>query len=63
MRQTPDKYGSFAELEKNELPTAYRVVRIDRDSPVVVAAPHGGKIEPGTSDLARQIADDDLSLY
>jgi phage replication-related protein YjqB (UPF0714/DUF867 family) len=30
---------------------------------VAVIAPHGGGIEPGTSELATAIAGDDFSLY
>jgi phage replication-related protein YjqB (UPF0714/DUF867 family) len=26
-------------------------------------APHGGAIEPGTSEVAKQVADNDLSLF
>lgn len=32
-------------------------------SPVAVIAPHGGKIEDGTSEIARAIADKDFNLY
>jgi phage replication-related protein YjqB (UPF0714/DUF867 family) len=63
MIHKPDKYPNFPALKKNERPEAYRIVPVDRDSTVVVAAPHGGKIEPGTSELARQVAGEDLSLY
>jgi phage replication-related protein YjqB (UPF0714/DUF867 family) len=30
---------------------------------VAIIAPHGGKIEPGTSEIAAAIAGDDYSLY
>jgi len=32
-------------------------------SPVAIIAPHGGRIEDGTSEIARAIAGDDLNLY
>ncbi len=34
-----------------------------RQCPVLIMAPHGGAIEPGTSQVARQIAGDDYSLF
>ena len=41
----------------------YRVVVRQTGALVGVAAPHGGAIEPGTSEVGRAIAHDDLSLY
>jgi phage replication-related protein YjqB (UPF0714/DUF867 family) len=42
----------------------YRIVVVPRSgSSVTVVAPHGGLIEPGTSEIARAIAGDELSLY
>ncbi len=38
-------------------------VRRRPDSPVAVIAPHGGRIEDGTSEIARAIAADDFNLY
>lgn len=40
----------------------HRVLEV-RSSPVAVIAPHGGGIEPGTSEVAREIAGKDHSLY
>lgn len=59
-----DKYLSFSELAKSETQNIdYRVDAIDRSSETAIFAPHGGHIEPGTSEIARAIAGDGLSLY
>lgn len=41
----------------------YKITVKDRNSAIVILAPHGGDIEPGTSEIAATIAGDDLSLY
>lgn len=59
-----DAYASFAELaarERAELD--YRRVLVARPSPIAIVAPHGGAIEPGTSEVARALAGDEFSLY
>jgi len=62
--QHRDKYSSVTELASaEEEGVAYRIVDIARLSPVAIIAPHGGKIEPRTSEIARAIAGDDFSLY
>ncbi len=58
-------YSGFADLEKH--------YRRDRDfriliqrrpaSAVAIVAPHAGRIEVGTSDIARALAGDDFNLY
>jgi phage replication-related protein YjqB (UPF0714/DUF867 family) len=59
-----DRYGCFAELAANEREGAdFRIVIAARRSPVAVIAPHGGGIEPTTSELAAAIAGDDHSVY
>jgi phage replication-related protein YjqB (UPF0714/DUF867 family) len=59
-----DQYGSYAELAVCETEGVhYRIRMIDRASPIVVVAPHGGWIEAGTSQTATLIAGDDFSLY
>lgn len=65
LRRPVGKYGSFAELARNEvLGVDYRIRVIGRgDSPVLIAAPHGGLIEVGTSELAEMIAGRDHSLF
>lgn len=57
-------YKSFAELnavEKNGL--SFRVQVKNRKTACVVIAPHGGGIEPGTTELAIAIAGWSFSLY
>jgi len=60
-----DKYRNFEELSRSEAEGNFAVdTRIDgRRRDLVVIAPHGGKIEPGTDALAREIAGDDLAYY
>ncbi|MBU4013369.1 MAG: poly-gamma-glutamate hydrolase family protein [Proteobacteria bacterium] len=59
-----DKYSNFAELQGAEREDKdYRVVICEREtSSTVIIAPHGGGIEPGTSEIALGIAADDLSV-
>jgi phage replication-related protein YjqB (UPF0714/DUF867 family) len=59
------KYASFAELARHERPGRDYRVRISEapHARVLVAAPHGGMIELGTSEVARLIAGDDHSLF
>ena len=54
-----DKYRSFAELARAETPDAWRVRVREAGSAVAIVAPHGGGIEPGTSEIALAIAGDD----
>jgi phage replication-related protein YjqB (UPF0714/DUF867 family) len=57
-------YKSFAELAAVEKPgLAFRLRVKDRHSACVVLAPHGGGIEPGTTELAVAIAGWSCSLY
>ena len=58
-----DAYLTFAALRAAEPADAFSVSICDRASRVVVAAPHGGGIEPGTSEIAVAIAGADLSYY
>jgi len=59
------KYASFGELAAHEAQgTDFRVLRVERPgSRVVILAPHGGKIEEGTSEIAVLIAGADHSLF
>lgn len=60
----PQAYRSFAELLHREVEGHdFSRTVIDRASPLVIVALHGGGIEPGTSEIARAIAGDDYSLY
>jgi phage replication-related protein YjqB (UPF0714/DUF867 family) len=59
-----DTYKSFAHLAKSEKRGEDFCIRVvERGSTVAVIAPHGGGIEPGTSEIAEAIAGDDLSFY
>lgn len=59
-----DRYTSFAELRAAERAGVdYRIMVCRQDSPVAVIAPHGGTIEPGTSEIASAIAGDDFNLF
>jgi phage replication-related protein YjqB (UPF0714/DUF867 family) len=64
-----DKYTGFAELALHEAPQSdYTITVVDRQAQdpgvaVVVIAIHGGRIESGTSELARAVAGGDFSLY
>jgi len=59
-----DRYSSFKELQRHEtLDKDYTLALCDAGSRVTIIAPHGGKIEPRTSDLARRIAGDNYNFY
>lgn len=59
-----DRYDSFAALAAREIEGVdYRICVTERASPIAIVAPHGGLIEPGTSQIAAAIAADRLSLY
>jgi phage replication-related protein YjqB (UPF0714/DUF867 family) len=58
-----DKYLNFNMLRRLERNDDFRIDCHIRPSTVAIIAPHGGKIEPGTSTIAAAIAGDDYSLY
>ena len=59
-----DRYSSFEELRRHETREKdYALSLHDTGSRVTIIAPHGGKIEPRTSDLARRIAGENYSFY
>jgi len=59
-----DSYRCFAQLAAGERRgTDYQIVVRDRGNVFAVIAPHGGWIEPGTSELASAIAANDHSFY
>lgn len=61
---TADRYSSFADLKRDRREgIAYSIRSEDRGSRVLVMAPHGGLIEPYTTELAEAVAGDELSLY
>jgi len=64
MPRRRDNYASFAELARAERENIHFWIRSRRrNSPVIVIAPHGGKIEPGTSEIAEAIAGDNYNFY
>jgi phage replication-related protein YjqB (UPF0714/DUF867 family) len=59
-----EQYRSFEELAGREQESVDYQIRLHaRQSLIVIMAPHGGKIEPGTSELAEYIAREDFSFY
>jgi phage replication-related protein YjqB (UPF0714/DUF867 family) len=59
-----DKYNNFEQLLTSEKKDVdFRRIVKQRNSPWLIVAPHGGGIEPGTSELAAAIARFDHSLY
>jgi phage replication-related protein YjqB (UPF0714/DUF867 family) len=59
-----DSYRGFDELiTHEECDKDYRISIRDVGSSVTIIAPHGGRIEPRTSDLAKCIAGDDYNYY
>jgi phage replication-related protein YjqB (UPF0714/DUF867 family) len=59
-----DKYGSFSELARSMTEGRdFLRRRRKRGGATAVIAPHGGGIEPGTSEVAEAVAADDFSFY
>lgn len=59
-----DRYRTFDDLAANKrLGIDYGIRVSDRESQVAILAPHGGMIEPHTSEIAEAIARTDLSFY
>lgn len=59
-----DRYHSYAEIAQNEAEGVdYERILVERPGRVAILAPHGGGVEPGTSELARAVAYTDFSLY
>ena len=59
-----DTYASYAHLARYETAGRdYRITVRDVGSPTTIIAPHGGRIEPHTSDIARDIAEDTFNYY
>ncbi len=59
-----DRYGSFHDLSRKEKEGRdYRIVFANEGAPVLIMAPHGGEIEPGTTELARAIAGKEWGFY
>ena len=59
-----DVYASFNELAAHEIEGQhYQIHVIDRGSSILILAPHGGHIEPGTLQIGKALADDYYSFY
>ena len=59
-----DTYKSYDELKiHEELDKDYRISMSDVGSKITIIAPHGGKIEPRTSDIAKRIAGEQYNYY
>ena len=59
-----DTYEDYYHLLKHEQEGRdFRVLSLLRGADVAVIAPHGGGIEPGTSEIARAVAGDVHPLY
>ena len=59
-----DKYDTYMQLSSEmEEGKDYAIRQLNRNSTITIMAPHGGKIETGTSQLAEAIAGDSLNLY
>ena len=59
----PDRFQNFDDLRRNMSEADYRIRIVHRNSNVAIIAPHGGKIEPGTSLVAAAIAGEIFNLY
>lgn len=58
------QYNSFTALiRKERLNQDFRILLGDTGSDITIIAPHGGKIEPKTSDIARMIAGKRYNYY
>ena len=59
-----DTYFGFEELKsQEEINRDYKIWVSDLGSPITIMAPHGGRIEPRTSYIARAIAGDKFNCY
>jgi phage replication-related protein YjqB (UPF0714/DUF867 family) len=59
-----DTYGNYHELTRRERMGVDFIIQCKkRNSPILIMAPHGGKIEKYTTDLAREIAGSEFSFY
>lgn len=57
-------YKNFKELSNREIEGSdYRIKIVSKPGNILILAPHGGKIELGTSEIAEAIAKPDFSFY
>jgi phage replication-related protein YjqB (UPF0714/DUF867 family) len=63
-RQHEDKYICFEELARHQHEGKdFRILVADRGTDTTILAPHGGKIESMTSEIAQAIAGREFNLY
>jgi phage replication-related protein YjqB (UPF0714/DUF867 family) len=59
-----DRFNSFQDLAAEmQQEIDYRIRLVDRGSSVVILAPHGGSIEPETSEIGEALAGTNYSFY
>jgi phage replication-related protein YjqB (UPF0714/DUF867 family) len=59
-----DTYNSFKSLSETEKEGKdFKICFKVTNSRIAIIAPHGGEIEPGTSEIAKSIAGDDFTYY
>lgn len=60
-----DTYSCFAELKENEAEGSFNISCeiANRSNEYAIVAPHGGKLETGTTEISLAISREDLSLY
>ncbi|WP_302795974.1 poly-gamma-glutamate hydrolase family protein [Hafnia paralvei] len=60
-----DTYSCFTDLKGNEPEGSFNIAckMENRSSVYLIMAPHGGKLETGTTEIALAISRNDLSLY
>jgi phage replication-related protein YjqB (UPF0714/DUF867 family) len=59
-----DRYANFQALAQAEHEGHdFRVIALPRSARYAIVAPHGGNIEPGTSEIAQALAAHDHACY
>ena len=59
-----DRYANYADLKQNQIEDEdYTILYRDLSSKITIMAPHGGGIEPGTIDIADELAGCEYTFY
>lgn len=58
-----DTYESFKDLFQHEFSNRYRIEAVKRTPGYLIMAPHGGRIEQYTTEIAKTVAGDNISYY
>jgi len=61
MKDTYKDFKSLSAVEKEGID--FKLFANKTNSRIAIVAPHGGDIEPGTSEIAKSIAGEDLTCY